>query len=248
METSAHDSIKLQKLLDHVNQLDPVFSRLPFIYVQEGIKIAKQQELLDYEGALYDKLASMYKELSAKDSSEMAHEEALRSYIEAENKMKVFQMHLELTNSYAYNDQADKSLEHGYKALELSEEMDYEEGIGMAYSYMAGTMHNFDESVKAVEFLYKTLEIFQKLDNPAMIAHTYSCLADFAPEPDEKSLEYINKAIDVINAHPEIYDSEMPRALFYRLNIYEKLENHSEIDKNLILIDSLFAGKLSHSQ
>ncbi len=247
MDVEGHDSIKLKMLLENINFIDPVFSRLPFTYIQKGIKIAKQQNLSDYEGALYNKLAFLYRDLSSKDSSEMAHEEALRSYKEAKNKMKVFQMHLELTNSYAYNDQADKSLEHGYKALELSEEMDYEEGTGMAYSYIAGTMHNFDESVKAEEFLYKALEIFQKVDNPAMVAHTYSCIADFRPEPDETSLDYINKAIDVINAHPEIYDSEMPRALFNKLSIYKKLENYSEIDKTLTLIDSLLSGKMSHT-
>ncbi|MEQ9426654.1 MAG: tetratricopeptide repeat protein [Cyclobacteriaceae bacterium] len=95
-----------------------------------------------------------------------------------------------------------KSIEIGYQALEIYEEIDHKYGIGKVHNTIANAYNYLGEHDTAIGLYEKSYEIFEALDNQRGMAIAMSNLAIIFKEEgeNEKGLDYRLRAIEIFEA------------------------------------------------
>ncbi len=244
LASGMHDTLKIEHLLNNILEIDIRSTRLPLHYIDQALEIAEKGKWIWWTGQIYREEGELYSSLNEKDSSALSQELALAKFIEAGDDLASISMHIELTNSYGSNDAADKSLQHGYDALEISKKIGDRELEGDIYSAIAGAMYNFDETEKAVKFTKKKLAIFDSLGLKLKIAACYRDLANYDTNSLDNALDNFSKALSIFGEDPEANKGEIKTTLFGRISINTELENYDAVEKDLEYINTITNGNL----
>ncbi|NMH88641.1 tetratricopeptide repeat protein [Flavivirga algicola] len=160
---------------------------------QKLIKASKEEKI-----ELYKQLANKYEKIKIDKAIDYA-EQGLELLKGVNNKNTGF-FYMRL--GYLYNDKSEhiKALFYYKKALEVSEELDYELGIGKCYQNIGVThvkMGNYDQ---ALDYDLKALKIYEKHNKENLVAgivgnigSLYSCRL----KDNENGLLYYNRALEI---------------------------------------------------
>lgn len=160
---------------------------------QKLVKASKEEKI-----EIYKQLANKYSKIKVDKAIDYAKQGL--ELVKAENNKNTGFFYLRL--GYFYNDKSEhvKALFYYEKALEVSEKLNYELGIGKCYQNIGVThvkMGNYDQ---ALDYDLKALKIYEKNNDENLITglvgnigSLYSCRL----KDDENGLLYYNRALEL---------------------------------------------------
>jgi len=121
----------------------------------------------------------------------------------------------------------DQILEYGQKALELSEDLNYNKGIAEAYNNLGIYYRSKGLYDVAIDYFFKSLEIMENINNPNGIGRCYNLIGIvyYYMGNYRLSMDYYNKAIAI---NIEQKDRKWIAGNYNNLGmIYEKIGEYS---------------------
>jgi len=154
----------------------------------------------------------------------------------------------------------EQGLEYAEKALELSFQLNYKKGEGLAYKAMGIIYYRMGIYDDAMDYCFKAIEIFKDLNEKYLLCKTYNNigLVYFNRLEFQKAREYLQKALDIAGklnnkteqarvlhnlALIEFEDGNPKKSLenHYKSNVYANAEkNHILVAYNLCFIGKCY--------
>ncbi len=192
--------------------------------------ITKTSKYDEQKAIAYQKLAWHYRNMSLKKSLDYAHaglaltKNFTNRKIEADITRTIGVIYLH----YVYH---HESLEWNQKALLLSQEIDYEEGVGFCYDNFGVNSYYQKKYTRALENFERALAIFEKLNHKEGMGYSYTHLGWVYMEQKQyqKALDYTLKALELRRKVGNI--PPIAGALRDLARIYERMGNTEKAQK-----------------
>ncbi len=194
---------------------------------------------------LIEEVASLYYNLAASSTMQLNLykaidyvETAYRCYKQIGNLKEICRCHLLRGSCYSRMNDYKKSEEYNIKSIMLSEKINDDELIGIAYHNLAVLSSKQEEYSKSIEYYQKSIEIAEKNNRTEYKVKTIISIArlQYKLGNNVKALEYIHDGLTICSIYE---DKSVSKDLENELNTIYFFINDMSIEYENTLIDSI---------
>lgn len=200
LDSHLADTLKLKYIMDSVSNVSIYSTELPFEMLRKGLSLARKIEQKTWLHEIEQDLGLLYADIGRRDSAKFYLKSALLGYEKLHNLRKQAEVHGHMGSIHAFSDNFELSLKHCYAAMDIFEQLDDQEGIGLTYNDFARTYYNAENYEEALKNALVALEVFQDRSNYSalLVANELVSSSYFAIDDLPKARKYIDAAIQII--------------------------------------------------